>query len=143
MTAATECPLSDDELVMRDAVIGGMSDRECMLLFDSLGLWHNRVAKWCVISPEWGAELFAWLVHMRSELNVHTTPYSVDAFTGRVMVRFDRNGLPMMVNHPEKGWASYAWVVKWLDLFSIQGWQIGPLEQDRYSTFVWLTREGS
>jgi hypothetical protein len=70
-----------------------------------------------------------------------TRPQELAAFTDRVLVRiWPPDGQPRLMNHPEKGWSSFAYRWSWSDLARLVGWEIGRLEHDGTSQCFWLTR---
>jgi hypothetical protein len=70
-----------------------------------------------------------------------TKPKELQAFTDRVLVRiWPPDGLPRLMNHPEKGWSSFCYQWSWSDLARLVGWRIGPLEADKHSRCFWLDR---
>jgi hypothetical protein len=69
------------------------------------------------------------------------TPVQLRAFTPRVLVRIDpRDGSPWLMNHPEKGWASFAYRWTWPALARLAGWTVGDRHSDEHGHGFWLTR---
>ncbi|GHE32147.1 hypothetical protein GCM10017673_38690 [Streptosporangium violaceochromogenes] len=61
------------------------------------------------------------------------------AFTDRVLVRVGpRDGLPYLMNHPDRGWDSSARRWSWEDLARICGWELDGRQVDEHGEAFWL-----
>jgi hypothetical protein len=87
--------------------------------------------KACDDCPIWNAP--------RRELHVFA---DVDRVLVRLLPPRTRHaGQPVVVNHPEKGFASLCWEWTWEELGRLEGWKVGPRHFDEHGEGFWLVRE--
>ncbi len=67
--------------------------------------------------------------------------FELQSFADRVLVRIDRDGKLWLMNHPDRGWGSFAIPTMWGELSRIVGWSLGPRFSDAESEGFWLLRD--
>lgn len=73
---------------------------------------------------------------------IRTRPVrELHAFTDRVLARISpSDGHPWLMNHPDKGWASFGYRWTWEDVARVPGWTIGDRHVDQHGDGFWLVR---
>jgi len=93
------------------------------------------------IWARWGRYLPCLFVDKNcSECSIFQQKNNLDLMTDRVAVRIDQQGMPHLMNHLEKGWASFGYLKTWAWFLSLEGWEPGPLERDKHGQYFWLTK---
>jgi hypothetical protein len=63
------------------------------------------------------------------------------AFTDRILVRIHpHDGWLYLMNHPDRGWASFAYRWTWEEVARVPGWTLGDRHVDEHSDGFWLIR---
>lgn len=67
---------------------------------------------------------------------------TLEAFTPRVLFRLDpaQTGLAFAVNHPDRGWSSWAQEWTWVDLLALEGWAFDGEHTDEHGRGFWLRK---